>query len=129
MTKPRITPLPYTYTKPEGDVSVLNLADIPVDESQVQDRSLVHLGPQAVGGNHQHPRTEWFVGFGDLVLYWLDEDGVRHEEPMNPGGELKLVEVPPYLSHAVKNVSQTMPAILFEYADAKQHSVESVEVV
>lgn len=126
--KPKITPLNYTYKKPDTDVWVLNSDDIPVPKDKVKDMQIVHLAPSSVGGNHKHPRTEWFIGIGDLEFVWLDGQGENHSELMHPGGQILLIEVPPYLSHAVRNISATERGILFEYADGKMESVEPVKI-
>lgn len=126
--KPIITNLNYTYKKPESEVWVLNTDDIPVQKEIIKDQQIVHLAPLSVGGNHKHPRTEWFIGIGDLYFVWLDEDGARHEESMHPDGQIVLIEVPPYLPHAVVNKSKDKVGILFEMADEKMEKVEQVKV-
>ena len=129
MSSPEIITLKYSYKKPDTDIWVLNVDDIPVDKALVKDQQIVHFAPGAIGGNHKHPRTEWFVAVGDLVFYWLDDDGKRHEEHMHPNGEIRLITVPPYLPHAVVNRSKDQVAVLFELADGKQENVEEVKVV
>lgn len=125
---PLITPLNYTYKKPESEVWVLNTDDIPVDSSKIKDQQIVHLAPGSIGGNHKHPRVEWFIGIGDLLFHWLDENGKAHSEHMNPNGEIRLIEVPPFLPHAVENASSTQNGVLFEMADGKMVDVEKVSV-
>ena len=125
---PKITNLNYTYKKPDTDVWVLNFDDIPVPLAHVKDRQIVHLAPGSVGGNHTHPRTEWFIGVGDLELIWLDEHGAKHTQHMHPEGQILLIEVPPFLPHAVKNISRTQQAILLEFADEKMRDVKRVVV-
>lgn len=129
MLAPEIITLDYSYKKPGSDVWVLNVDDIPVDTSAIKDQQIVHFAPEAIGGNHKHPRTEWFVGIGDLVFIWLDENGVKKEEHMHPDGLIRLITVPPYLAHAVVNRSEDKVGILFELADGKQENVEKVRVV
>lgn len=102
--------------------------DLPVDKKSIKDQQIIHLAPEAVGGNHKHPRTEWFVVSGDLVLVWMDEAGTRYEQHMNSDGQLLLTEVPPFLRHAVVNRSKTQFGILYEMADGKMHDVEAVKV-
>lgn len=126
--KPFIKELNYTYKKPDTDVWVLNTDDIPVPKEKIKDQQIVHLAPQSTGGNHKHQRTEWFIGIGDLVLVWLDENGAKIQEHMNPNGQIKLFEIPPYLPHAVTNASKTERGILFEMADGKMENVEPVKV-
>lgn len=128
MNSPTFTPLPYTYKKTDSDVWVLNLDDLPIDKESIKDQQIIHLAPEAVGGNHKHPRTEWFVAMGDLVLVWLDEHGVRQEKHMNPDGKLIITMVPPFLPHAVVNRSKTQFGILYEMADGKMRDVEVVKV-
>ena len=129
MDKPRITTLNYTYKKPETEVWVLNIDDIPVDKNLIKDQQIVHLAPQSIGGNHKHPRTEWFIGIGELIFVWVDEHGKKHEEQMHPHGEIRLITVPPFVPHAVKNISADRTAVLFELADAKKKDVEKIEVI
>jgi len=127
--KPTITKLNYTYKKEDSDVWVLNKEDIPVDPAQIKDEQIVHLAPGSAGGNHKHPRTEWFIGIGKLYFHWLDEDGERHSEHMHPDGQILLFEVPPFLPHAVENKSKDAVGILFEMADGKMVDVEKVNVL
>lgn len=128
MLQPIITLLDYSYQKSETGLWVLNADDIPVDKGLIKDQQIVHFQPLAIGGNHKHPRTEWFIGIGNLIFYWLDSFGMLQELKMNPNGNLLLIEVPPLLPHTVINQSKTDTAVLFEYADAKQHDVEKVVV-
>lgn len=127
--KPKITKLNYTYKKEDSDVWVLNKDDIPVDLTMVKDEQIVYLAPGSIGGNHKHPRTEWFIGIGDLYFHWLDENGVKQSEHMHPDGQILLIEVPPYLAHAVENISSEMFGILFEMADGKMKNIERVSVL
>ncbi len=128
MTSPKFTNLNYTYKKPETDVWVLNTDDIPVDKDIIKDQQIIHLAPQSIGGNHKHSRTEWFVGIGNLVFVWLDDNSKRHEEHMHPSGQLKLITVPSFLAHAVVNKSQDKIGILFELADEKMKDVIQIKV-
>ncbi len=127
--KPKITKLNYTYKKEESDVWVLNKGDIPIDPSKVKDEQIVHLAPGSFGGNHKHPRTEWFIGIGELIFHWTDENGKKQSKAMNPDCQLLLFEVPPFLPHAVENCSQDKFGILFELADGKMIDVEKIEVI
>jgi hypothetical protein len=45
---PKITPLNYTYKKPDTDVWVLNDQDIPLSRELIKNRQTVHLSPQSV---------------------------------------------------------------------------------
>ncbi len=127
--KPIITKLNYTYKKEDSNVWVLNKADIPVNFDKVKDEQIVHLAPGSVGGNHKHPRIEWFTGIGELYFHWIDETGNKKSEHMNPDGEILLIEVPSYLSHAVENRSEEKFGILFEMADGKMEDVEKVNIL
>jgi uncharacterized RmlC-like cupin family protein len=129
MPSPKFTNLEYTYKKPDAEVWVLNTDDIPVSKDLIEDQQIVHLAPQSIGGNHRHPRTEWFIGIGELVFVWLDDNGDRHEEHMHPDGQIKLIVVPPFLAHAVVNKSKDKNGILFEMADGKMKDVEPVKVI
>lgn len=126
---PRITKLNYTYKKEDSDVWVLNKNDIPIDFGQVKDEQIVHLAPRSIGGNHKHPRIEWFIGIGQLYFHWIDEDGNNKSEPMNPNGNILLFEVPSYLSHAVENRSKGQFGVLFEMADGEMDEVENVIIL
>lgn len=129
MLSPEITKLNYSYKKAGSDVWVLNYDDIPVDRPLIKDQQIVHLAPGSMGGNHKHPRIEWFIGIGDLILVWLDEDNKKHEESMNPNGQIKLIKVPAFLPHAVLNKSTNQTGILFEMADGKIKDIEIVKVI
>lgn len=127
--QPVITPLSYTYKKRDSDVWVLNTKDIPLDFTQIKDTQVVNLAPQSTGGNHKHQRTEWFVAIGELEFSWLDEVGSRQSLLMNPNGQLHLIEVPPFLPHAVRNISDTKGGILFEFGDGELLDVTDCEVI
>ncbi len=64
-----------------------------------------------------------------MLFIWLDQDGAKHEIPMQPEGNLRLIEVPPYLPHAAMNKSKSNQAILYDMADAKLDDEESVKVL
>lgn len=126
--RPIFTSIDPTYRKETVDVWVLNFDDIPVDAKLIYDRQIVQLGPGSVGGNHKHPRTEWFVAMGDLVLVWQDEVGDTHQQHMNPNDQLYLVEVPSLLPHAVVNRSKTQFGVLYEMGDGKMKDVQKVAI-
>ncbi|QQS38392.1 hypothetical protein IPM62_03330 [Candidatus Woesebacteria bacterium] len=129
MSSPTILNLNYTYKKPDTDVWVLNTEDIPIDKKLIKDMQIIHLAPKSIGGNHKHPRIEWFIGIGDLTFVWLDEKGEKYTEHMHPNGQIRLITVPPHIPHAVVNESQDKTAVLFEMADGKMKDVEQVKVV
>lgn len=129
MSSPLITALQPTYRKADSDIWVLNIEDIPVPTEPVNDRQLVHLSPGNIGGNHSHPRTEWFVAIGkNITFYWLDEAGWLCHEQMAPEGEILLFEVPPFLPHAIKNESE-QSGMLMEFGSDKMKDVERVMVI
>jgi uncharacterized RmlC-like cupin family protein len=127
--KPVIQEISFTYKKKNAGVWVLNTKDIPVDQTKINNVQLVYLAPRQVGGNHKHQRTEWFVGIGDLQFIWLDAQGAQHSEPMNPDGQLRLITVPPFLPHAVANISADVAGVLYEMADGELQEVEEVGVL
>ena len=129
MKSPIFTKLNFSYKKSESDVWVLNVDDIPFDSTLILDQQIVHLGPRAFGGNHSHPRIEWFVAVGELQISWIDGNLEKHHRMMNPGGDLFLIEVPPHLPHVVVNLSDDKPGVLFEFADAKMSEVKTEEVL
>lgn len=128
MDSPIVTDLDFTYQKPGAGVSVINLNDLPIDQSRIIDRQIIHFAPEAVGGNHAHPRSEWFVGFGELVLVWLDEKDKKHEIEMCVHDKIRLIEVSPMLRHAVINRSKINFGLLYELANAKMAGVVPARV-
>lgn len=108
---------------------MLNTDDIPVEKSRVHDQQIVHFSPNSFGGNHKHKKIEWLIGIGDLLFVWLDRDGTKHETKMHPNGEILLIEVTPYLPHAVINQSDSEFGVLFELADEKSSVVEKIPVL
>lgn len=126
---PKITKIDYTYKKENSDLWVLKKEDIPVDLLKVKDEQIVYLAPGSFGGNHKHPRSEWFIGIGELIFHWIDGDGEKQSEEMNPNGQILLFEVPPFLPHAVENPSNDKFGVLFELADAESSNVEEFPVI
>lgn len=129
MQEPQITKINYSYKKEHFDLWALNFDDIPIDKDIVKDTQIVHFAPGSIGGNHKHPRTEWFIAIGELILYWVDEDGNKHEKVMSSEDGILMFKIPPFVPHAVKNVSEFKFGVLFEYADAKQYEVEPYHVI
>lgn len=129
--QPNFIPLPFSYKKDGSDVWVFNTSSLPVPSRKIKDQQMIVLGPGFAGGNHRHPRTEWFIALSaGLEIYWLDDKGELQSARMfSENEELMLVEVPPMLPHAVKNTHQSEKAILVEFADAKMSDVERVEVI
>ena len=128
---PIFVPLPFSYKHPNSEVWVFNTTSLPIPSRKIKDQQMIVLGPGAVGGNHKHPRTEWFIAMSPgLQLYWLDEQGnVQERELFSQKEELILVEMPPFVPHAVKNIGNTEKAILIEFADDKIKKNEHVKVI
>ncbi len=82
---------------------------------------LTVANPGAVRGNHYHKETrEWFCvikGAGKLVL----EKGEDRMEIKMDEANLTSVEVPPYISHAVKNIGAS-PMYLLAYTNRGYNS-------
>jgi quercetin dioxygenase-like cupin family protein len=96
----------------------------------IAEQSLVLIPPHQVGGNHKHPRKEAFLATSkDLVLYWIDGKGKKHEDIMFGEDKLILYIIYPNIPHAVLNKSNSSSALLYEFANEKQHDVEAVKVV
>ena len=96
---------------------------------EVKQRSIVHIPPGQLGGNHKHPRTEAFIGIGrELELVWKENEKLI-KEMMNPGGQLVLFTIPPQVEHAVKNKSEAENGMLIELADAEQDLVEVCKLI
>jgi len=102
--------------KKENGLWVLDLGTIELpDDFEVREKYITYFPPQQFGGNHKHPRKEAFIGLGEnLRFIWLDDQGQKHEEEMNPQGELYLFIIPSQIPHAVINKSRKIPAILYE---------------
>ncbi len=129
MLEPKITKLNYSYQKQDPKVWVLNTDDLPIEKNLIKDQQIILLAPGSYGGNHTHPRTEWFVTMDDLSLFWVDAEDVTHEVTMQSGDTVLLFEIPPNLSHAVRNNSTSKQGVLFEYADAKMRNAKAVKVI
>lgn len=129
--EPIKTAIDYSYKKSESKVWILNFDDIPLPRNvEVKDRQVVRLAPGSVGGNHKHPRREFFIGIGEgLELVWLNESGDKKSEMMNPDSKLLMFEIPPNLPHAVVNKPGSENAVLVEFADEKMTDVEKVKVI
>jgi uncharacterized RmlC-like cupin family protein len=125
------TILPYTQERPEQRISFLDIDHlkkfVPIEKIKAQQ--IISFLPQGKGGNHKHPRTEYFIGLGKgLQLTWMDESGQKQTEQMNPKNQLILFEVPPFLPHVVINTSETEIAFLLEFADQEINETERVEI-
>lgn len=121
MPSPQIINLNYSYKKFFKSLCVLDINNLPIDNSLISEKKIVYLAPKAVGGDHAHAHTEWFIGFGELLFVWFDDNGYKHEEQMNPNNQLKLIVVPAYLKHSIVNYSTSNFAIVFEMSDRRQN--------
>ncbi len=102
----------------------VDLNKLPLPSNFVcKDHVLISLPPKQIGGNHKHPRREIFFSLSDsLEFYWEDEDKKIHSSPMKQGNKLYLIDVYPYVPHAVVNRSDK-EAMLIEFADSHQYDV------
>jgi len=125
----KIKQIPITPTyKRENGLWVLDIDKIKIP-FDIKERSVVNIPPGQIGGNHKHPRQEAFIGVGEgLELVWKQSDKTESVK-MNPGGELMLFLIPPYLEHAVVNNSETANGILIEFADLIQRDVQVCKVI
>src|SRR5688572_27696319 len=69
----------------------------------VKETNLITIPAGVFGGNHSHPRTEIFIGVGNLYLEWQDSKGNHHSETMADVGQLFMYIVEPHTPHAVVN--------------------------
>ncbi len=70
--------------------------------------------PGRVKGNHYHTRKfEWYcVLKGEARLALVDKQSEEREELMLSEDQLKLVRIPPQVSHAIENVGTEMMYLL-----------------
>lgn len=127
--QPKIKYFDYSYKRDDSTLSVLKLEDLGIDLEKFSKQQLVFFGPGAFGGNHSHPRTEWFIGWGNLELVWQDEEDLKHTQKMTGSDRLLLIEIPPNLPHAVINKSKTEHAFIFELSDQDQYAVTDVKLI
>lgn len=91
---------------------------------------MLSIPPMQIGGNHKHPRREIFLSLSDDVeLHWIDQDGIAHINKMKEENQLYLFDVPPFVPHAIINLSQKSAAVLLELNDDYQHDVEPHKVL
>ncbi|HLD21767.1 MAG TPA: cupin domain-containing protein [Patescibacteria group bacterium] len=119
-----------TINKKGGNILQLKI-DSPflLPQFQISEKMVIVLPPQAIGGNHMHPRTEICIALSpELQLFW-QENGVLHQEMLFHPGELVAYIIPSHLPHAVVNISRKNVASMIEYANNTQHDVEHIEIV
>jgi len=119
-----------TYIKDSGvSVTRIDASFLPADFC-VAEQSVVSIPPKQIAGNHKHRRQEAFISTSkDLVLYWIDTKGERHEENMVEDNCLLLFIIPSYVPHAVKNNSLDTTAFLYEFANGIQQDVEASGII
>lgn len=110
------------YEKPGRIVAYRMREDVESDPRY--DQQIV-IEPGKGGGNHFHPRTEWFSGNDSLEVVWQDENGKKHNERLGFGIRIKIEPLTP---HAVVNRGQS-PAILTEWANGPLENVTEIAVV
>jgi hypothetical protein len=116
-------PIEPTYKKDNG-LWNLNTLLLPLpDNFTIAERNIIYIPGGQFGGNHKHPRTEVFIGIGDLYLIWQDAAGDNHEDKMKDDEQLYLFFVESFTPHTVVNRG-TNPAVLFELADGPNVNVE-----
>lgn len=116
-----------TYTKDNG-IWVLDIDRLPLpSDFHILEKKIIAFPPNQYGGNHKHPRTEIFIVLGgNLVLVWLDSQGVKKERPLE---STLLCVITPHIPHAVVNRSEKDTGILLELANAQQYDVQPVQVI
>lgn len=107
----------------EGRISVYKMrGDVEADPQY--DQQIV-IEPGKGGGNHFHPRTEWFTGSESLKVVWQDEAGEKHAERLGKGIRIKIEPLTP---HAVVNRGDK-PEILTEWASGPLEDVTELTLV
>ncbi len=121
MHKVKIIPIEPDYKKDNGMfVFEVNRYDDLIDFS-IKTRGIISLPPQQLGGNHSHARTEAFIALGaGAEFHWMDDDGDKHIEQMNPDAKLQIVIVYPGTPHAILNSSDSEIATIIEYTTGRQ---------
>ena len=118
-----------------SDIKDKGLSIIDLDEFndypfEVTEKAIINFAPGQVGGNHSHSRWEAFIAIGSgLTIVWQEENGLRKESLMNPGGQYFIYLVPPGTPHAVINKSETEKGILLEFASGPQKEVKPADLV
>lgn len=125
-----IIPLQSYDKRVDGLLKIdLNNLSLPSD-FLTHHQILIYIPPMQYGGNHIHPRREIFICLSDNVeLHWVDKEGITHKHKMKEENQLYLFDVPPFVPHAVVNLSQDSAAVLLEISDADQQDVEPYAVL
>lgn len=96
----------------------------------IQKQIAIWIPPLQKGGNHKHPRREFFVSFDEhLELHWIDQTGQKQMQRMKEDNCFYLFDIPPFIPHAIVNTSKILPAILIEFACSEQRDVEPYHVL
>lgn len=98
---------------------LLNCLSLPeLDKKEFGQLYLIKLKKQAIVGNHYHKsKEEWLMVISGEVKVLLEnvKTGEKQEEVIS-GSTPKKVRIPPFVAHAVVNLSDE--AMLVEYATA-----------
>ena len=126
----QMIPIPQTEKRADGMLKVdLNTIPVPSDFFN-RYQLMISIPPMRFGGNHKHPRREIFICLSDDVeLHWVDEEGKTQVCKMKEDQQLYLFDVPPYVPHAIINLSLSAPAVILELAEEKQHDVEPCSIL
>lgn len=93
------------------------------------EQILISLPPKQLGGNHKHPREEFFIALDeDLELHWVDKDGKSHILKMRDEN-LYLFQIPANVPHAIINTSKIRAGLLMEFASEPLRDPEAYPVI
>lgn len=102
----------------------LHNLSLPLDFLNLE-QTLIFIPPLQFGGNHKHPRREIFICLSeDVEFQWIDKNDVKHIKTMKENGQIFIFDVHPFIPHAIVNMSTKSPALLLEFANARQNLVE-----
>lgn len=85
---------------------------------------VVSMNPGSVRGNHYHKTyREWlFIFGGDYEVYW--NSGERIQKKSFTKDEFYTIEIPPGISHVIKNISDSV-IYLVAYQNADKASISA----
>ena len=107
----------------------LNTLPLPSDFF-IRHQMIIYLPPKQLAANHKHRRREIFICLSDNVeLHWVDEEGMTHINKMKEDNQLYLFDIPPFVPHAIINLSQDSAAVLLEFADDLHNACEPYAVI
>ena len=118
--------------KPNGkSVETINPEKLPLPPGfSIEKVHFSYLSPGSWAGNHKHSRIELFVSYDALHLFWLDEEGNKHEEVMGRGeGEsIKIFVVESQTPHLIINKGATA-ATYVELCNGKLNDVAEMDLL